>query len=145
MPGSILMHRQQARDSDSLGEKLPHSVAGRFGSNHQHVHIIGRSHGAKVDAEAVGEHQGAVGPEIGRYLLPINVSLQVIRNQYHEHVGHLGHFRNVGYFQPGIAGNGATAAFRIEAHHHLLAGVLQVQGVGMPLASVANYADSLAL
>ena len=119
-------------------------MTGGLGGDHHDVHAGLRYYLFIVDAEAVGDHQGAAGLQVGFNLLAVDATLDVVGNDHHQNVCFFGNIGNVGHSQSGGFGNGPTWALRIKANDHVLSVVLQVEGVGMALAAVADHADCLA-
>ena len=137
------MDGQQAGHTDALDEQLAHPVSGGLGRDHHHVHVVGQHDFAIVDAEAVGHHEGAARLEVGGDLLPVDAALQVVRDHHHDHVRLCRHFGHFGNAQAGRFGGGDAGAAWVKADDHVLAVILQVQGVGVTLAAVADDADRL--
>ena len=77
------MHCQQAGHSDTFGEQLAHAVSGGFGGHHHHVDGVRYYDFLVMDAETVGDHEGASRPQIGLDLLPVDPALKVIGNDHH--------------------------------------------------------------
>ncbi len=91
----------------------------------------------------MGDHQGAARPQVGLDLLAVDAALNVVGYDHHQHVGFFGNLWDVGNPQTRCFGNGPAAAFGVEANHNILSVVLQVEGVGVALAAVADHADGL--
>ena len=60
----------------------------------------GRLDLAEVDVEAVGEHQRLAGGQVRRDVLVVEVALDMIGDQDHDHVGGFGGFGGVRTFRP---------------------------------------------
>ena len=65
-------------------------MAGALGGDHQHVHIFGGHDLLEVDVEAVCEHQGVAGLQIGGDVLLVYLGLHLIVDEDHHNVGPLG-------------------------------------------------------
>ena len=70
----------------------------RLGRNHGHIHIRRRRDLLEVDVEAVGEHQGLAGGHVGRDLVLVEISLNVVGHQDHDYVRGLGGVRRGHHF-----------------------------------------------
>ena len=132
------MHGDEGGNADAVDEQFSHAVAGGLGGDHHHVHVVRRDDLPVVDAEAVGDHQGVAGLQVGRYLVPVGAALDVVGNHHHDHVGGGGRFGHVGNFQPGFFCRSAAAAAGVQADYYVEAIVLEVQGVGVALAAVPD-------
>ena len=62
----------------------------------------------------------------------------------HKDVGGAGDFGDAGYGEAGVAGGLSAGAAFVESDHYLDAAVVEVQGVGVALAAVADHADGFA-
>src|SRR6185437_3965737 len=99
----ILLDRDQSRYATAFGEDLAHSVAGSLGRDERDVNSGGRGNGAEADIEAVGEHQGLAGREVGLDVGVVDLGGGLVRREVHDDVGPFAH---VGYgidYQPGFA------------------------------------------
>ena len=144
LAGRVLVNGEERGHAHPLFEEPAHDVAGAFGRDHGDVDVGRRQDLAEVDVEAVGEHQRAAWPQVGLDRLVVEPLLCLVGHEHHHQVAQLdGPFDRfdakvllLGCF-PGLA------AF-VEADHDIDAAVLQVEGVGMPLAAVADDGDPLA-
>ena len=116
-------------------------MSGALGGDHQHVHIGGGDDLLKVDVEAVGEHQGVAGLQIGGDVLPVQIRLGFIVDEDHDDVGPPGGLGYAHDLQSGGLRLGLIGAAGPQAHAYVAAGLLQVQGVGVALGAVADDAD----
>src|SRR5690606_15905671 len=101
--GSVLIDGDQVGDTTTLDELGANGVARRLGSNHDHVQILARHDLVVVDGETVGEGQGSTLLQVRLDLVAIQLGLELIRSQDHDHVGggngsrHVGHFQAMGF------------------------------------------------
>ena len=121
-------------------------MAGALGRHHQHVEVGARLDQLEVDVEAVREQEGGTLLHVRAELVAVEVGLQLVGHQHHDHVGPL---RRLGRRQALDAGGLdllARGRARLERHRHLgHAAVLEVVGVAEALAAVADHGDLLAL
>ena len=135
------MDGEQAGRALAFDEDLAHAVAGGLRRDHRDVDVLGRVDGAEADVEPVREHQRLALPERRLHRLAVELRLAGVRGQDHDDVG-LGRGGRGGEdAQPLGLRSRARAAALGQAHHDLLAVVAQVQGVGVPLAAVAENGD----
>src|SRR5439155_3111705 len=134
----VLMDGEKPRSALALDEDLAYAMTGNLGRDQREVDVLGGVDGAEADVEAVREHQGLPRTERRLHRLAVELRLAGVGGQDHDDVG----FRR-------RAGRGkdteslglrpcARAASVGQAYHHLLAAVAEVQGVGVPLAAVAE-------
>ena len=64
--GRILMDGYEGRDALTFCKYFAHAVAGGFGRDHGHVHILRSLDLLEMDVEAVGEHQRLALGEVRR-------------------------------------------------------------------------------
>ena len=83
------MDGDEGGDADAFGEEFADAVAGGLGRDHGDIDIGGGSDGAEVDVEAVGEHEGLAGGHVGGDLRVVEIGLDVIRDEDHDHIGRL--------------------------------------------------------
>ena len=93
----------------------------------------------------MGHHEGAARPEVRLDLLAVDAALDVVGNDHHQDVGLFGHLGYICHPQACGFRHGPALALRVESNNHILAVVLEVEGMGVALAAVANHADRLAL
>ena len=79
-----------------------------------------------------------------RDFLVIDLFLELIRQQHHDPVRLGGSIRDAQNLQAVGLGFVSGAASFVEAHHHVHAAVLEIQGVGMALGAVADDGNCLA-
>ena len=116
-----------------------------LGGDHQHVEVRARLDQLEVDVEAVREQEGRTLLHVRAELVAVEVGLQLVRHQHHDHVGP---FRGLGRRQALDAGGLDLLARRgagLERDRHLgHAAVLEVVGVAEALAAIADDGDLLA-
>ena len=139
------MHGDQRRHAYAFGEQLAHAVAGRFGRDHGNIDVGGRLDLAEVDVESVGEHQRFAGGQMRGDVLVIQVALDMIGDQDHDHIGGFGGFGSVeATLRPAASALARDLLLGIEPDHHVDAGIAQVQGVRVTLAAIADDCDGSA-
>src|SRR5262249_49213707 len=141
----VLVDREQAGHATALLVLAAHEMSGALRRDHEDVHVGGRDDLLVVDVEAVAEGEvvdlgqpwGDVGLE--------SVAARPVRHQDHHDVGFLRRRRRVDDAQPLALRLRAGGAVAAEPHAHVAAAVAQVERMGVPLASVADDGDLLAL
>ena len=139
------MNCQQARHAGAAREYLAHPVTGGLRGDHRHVDVLRRHDGLVVDVEAMREHERLSRPHVRRDLVVVDVGLEVVGDEDHDDVGLAGGLVDGSDSQSVGLGLLTAPAALVEADHDVQAVVLAVEGVGVPLASVADYADGLVL
>ena len=71
----------------ALDEYFADAVAGRFGRDHAHIHEIGRLDLLEANVEAMREHQRIARLEVRRDALGVDLRLDRIWEQDHDHIG----------------------------------------------------------
>ena len=120
-------------------------MAGALGGSHEHVHAGGRDDLLIADVEAVGKSQSLAVGQVGGDILLIDVGLDLVVDEHHDDVAPLGGVSHGHHLQAGLLGVGPVLGALTQAHAHVAAGVLQVEGMGMPLGAVADDGDLLAV
>ena len=144
--GRILMDRDQAGDAAALHIFAADGVAGAFGCDHDHVHILARLDQAEMDVEAMGKGQRRARAQIGVDVVGINGGLMLVGGQDHEHVGPSGGFRVRHDLEARtlcLLGGGGAGAQRDRDFGD--AAVTQILRMGMTLRTIAQDGDLLAL
>ncbi len=141
----ILVNRHQRRHAHALGEQLAHAVPRRLGRDHCHVDILRRRDLLEMNIEAVREHQRLAGRQVRRDIFGVNVGLNMVRHQNHDNIGGLGGIGGFQNFQPGGFGFSPVRRAGNIAHHHVHAGITQIQCVRVALASVPDNGDRASL
>ncbi len=100
--------------------------------------------GAEVDVEAVGEHERLARGHVGRDFVVVEIGLDMIGDQDHDHVGGLGGVGGGEDLEAGGLGLGDALAAGGQADDDIDAGIAEVQGVGVALAAVADDGDGAA-
>src|SRR5690606_10671504 len=133
--GSVLVDGDQVGNTAALDELGTHGVAGCLGSNHDHVQILARHDLVVVDGKTVGEGQGGTLLQVRLDVRLVQLSLDLGRSQYRDHVGgshgggHVGELQTMGF---SLGDGGGT---RAQAHAYVDTGVLHVAGVGVTLGA----------
>src|ERR1035438_4280020 len=94
-----------------------------------------------MNVEAVREHQRLARREVRRDVLVIQIALNVVGYQDHYDVGGLCGLGRGQNFEAGGLRLGARLAAFIQPHHHVDAGIPQVQRMRVALAAVSDNRD----
>ena len=116
---------------------------GPFGRDHTHIDAWRRYDLVIVNIEAMGEHQSLAVTQLWKDALLVELLLDLVRHQYHNHVGGPGGVRDRGYSQAFGLGLFPRLAAGVEPNDHVQPTILQVQRVGMSLAAIADDRHSL--
>ena len=144
LAGRVLVNGEERGHAHPLFEEPADDVAGAFGRDHRDVDVGRRQDLAEVDVEAVGEHQRAAWLQVGLDRLVVQALLRLIGHQHHHEVAQLDGLFHGLHTEVLLLGLLPGLAAFVEADHDIDATVLQVEGVGMPLAAVADDGDPLA-
>jgi hypothetical protein len=142
----VLLDRDQAGHAAAALVFRAHRVAGALGRDHEDVQVAARLDQVEVDVEAVSKGDRRAVLHVGRQVIPVEPGLKLVGGEHHDHVGPAGrlgrgHDLETGGFR--LPGGGRAGA---ERHAHVGgAAVLEVVGVGVTLAAVADHGDLLAL
>ncbi len=120
-------------------------MAGALGGGHEYVHPSGGDDLLVADVEAVGESQGLALGHVGGDVLLVDLGLRLVVDEHHHDVCPLRRSGHRADRQPGLFGVGPVLGALAEAHAHVAAGILQVEGVGVALGAVADDGDFLTL
>ena len=120
-------------------------MAGALGGRHEHVHAGGGDDLLIADVKAVGEGQGLALGHVGGDVLLIDLGLHLVVDEHHNDVAPLGGLGHGLDGQTGLLRLGPVLGALAQAHAHVAAGVLQVEGVGVALGAVADDGDLLAV
>ena len=141
----VLLDGYEAGDAAAFGEDLTDAVAGALGGYEGDVDRLGRGDGAEADVEAVGEHEGLAGTQIGLDVGVVDLGGGLVGGEVHDDVGPLGDFGYGADDEAGFAGLLGAGGVGAEAYADVDAGVLEVEGVGVALGAVADDGYLLAL
>ena len=83
----ILLHSHNDRDAAAGGVLTTHDVARALRSDHEDRVVLGRLDVAVVDVETVSESQSSARLQVRLNLFLVNLSLVLVRQQNHDHVG----------------------------------------------------------
>ena len=131
-------------DAAAFGEDLADAVAGGLGGDERDVDVGGRGDGAEADVEAVREHEGLAGGEVGLDVGVVDLGGGLVGREVHDDVGPLGDFGDGADDEAGFAGLLGVGGVGAEAYADVDAGVLEVEGVGVALRAVADDGDFFA-
>ena len=89
------MNGQQGRDADLLLKKFPQAVSRTLGCNHGDIHPLRRGNLFEMDIETMREHQGIPLAQIlfNRFL--VDLGLDGVGNQHHDHIRFLNSWGDV--------------------------------------------------
>jgi hypothetical protein len=93
----------------------------------------------------LSEHQHLALGEAALDLLLVHLTLCLVGEQDHDHVGHLHGFGYRGHAHAVLLRACPALGALVQPDHDVLARVLEVEGVGMPLAAVPDDRDLLGL
>ena len=141
----IAMHGDQHRYPAAAGVGRAHGVARRLGRHHPHVEIRARLNLAVVDVEAVREGERAALPDVRFDLGLVDRSDVLVGHQHHHDVRALDRVADLRDLEPGLLRLVPGRAALAQPDRDLDPGVVQVERVRMPLRTVAQYGDLLAL
>ena len=145
LAAGVLVDRHQTGHAAAILELAANQMARPLGRDHADVGARGRLDLVEVDREAVGEHQQvAVGDPVGD-LGATDLGLLLVGDQDHHHIAPACSVRDVQHLQARRLGVRPAGGVRPQPHHHVHAGVLQVERVGVPLGAVAEDRDGLPL
>src|SRR5437588_9739432 len=131
------MNGQEAGDAAAFRILRSYPMARAFRSDHEDVNVRRRHDLPEVNVEAVAEGQIAVLLQIRGYVSPIDRSLDFVRSEHHHDVRALCRIGARHHFEPGALGLLPRSAFA-QADEDVHAALLQIQGMGVSLASVAD-------
>ena len=120
-------------------------MARALGRDHDHIDILRRLDQTEGDVEAVGKRQCLAGCQVRLDFRFIDCFLLFIGNQHHDDICHFCGIRNTHDFQTLFTGLVGGLRSFIQTDNHVHTGVLQVQGMGMPLGAIANDGDFLSV
>ena len=91
----------------------------------------------------MGKSKGLALGHIGGDVPLIDLGLDLVVDEHHHNVAPLGGLGDRLHLKTGLLGLGPVFGALPQAHAHVAAGVLQVQGMGMALRAVADDGDLL--
>src|SRR6266853_5139649 len=140
------MDREQARHAGAALIFRAHRVAGPLGGDHQHVDVGARLDEVEMHVEAVGEQQRGAVLQVGVQVITVDVALQFVGREHHDHVGPFGGFRHFEHLERLALRLLDALRARAQRHRDFLdAGIAQVTRMGVALAAIAVDGDLLAL
>ena len=113
--------------------------------DHDDVEVLARNDLRVVDVKAVGKSQGCAFLDVGFDLLVIHIGDEFVGQQNHHDIGALGRFFDGLDGKAGILSLGPGRTALAKTDDNVAARVVQVQGVCVTLAAVADNCDSLTL
>ena len=144
-PGGVLFDGGDAGDAAPLLELAAHQVPGALRGDHAHVDVGRGLDEAVADVEAVAEEEGVAVLEVRRDGLLVDLGLDRVRDQDHDHVGLGGRLRGSGHLQALLLGLSTGLGALVQAHPDVDARVAQGQRVGVALAAEAENRHLAAL
>ena len=140
--GRVLMNGEEAGNTAAANIFSADSVARALGRDHQAVDVAARLDQVEVDVQAVREGNGGAGTNVGGYLVAINIGLQLVRGQHHDHVAPCGSFGNIHHLEACIGRLGAAGGVGTKRDGDFCdTAVLKVGGMGVALAAIADDDD----
>ena len=139
--GVILLYGNQTGNAFSCFILASHGMSGPFGSDHGHIHVGRRNDLAEMDGKTVSEHQHIALLQVGLNVLFVHCGLLLIVDQNHDNIRLLCCLCRGVDLQALSFCLGPGFAALVKAHNNITAGILQVQRMGVSLASVADDSD----
>jgi hypothetical protein len=121
-------------------------VAGPFRRHHQHVDIGARLDEVEMHVEPMGEHQGGTVLHVAGEMIAIDVGLDLVGREHHDHIGPFRGLRDLHH--------GKLLALRLLGRARALpkgdrdvlhARIAKIERMRMALAAIADDGDLLAL
>lgn len=113
--------------------------------HHDDIEVLTRNHLAVVNVEAVGKSERRTLLDVRLNLLTVGLRDVFIRDQHHDDVSAFHGIFNGRDCETGSLSLLPGSAVRAQTDHHIDAGVMQVQRMGVSLGTVADDRDLLAL
>ena len=145
LAGSVLMNGYQTGNTLARLILASYRVAWTLGCNHGHVHILRRHDTAKVDIEAMCEHQHVACFQIRFDVLLIHSCLQLIIDENHNDICLLSSLSRRIYLEALCLSLRPGLGALVKADNYVTAGLLRVQSVCMTLAAIADHSDRFAI
>ncbi len=120
-------------------------MARALGGDHDHVQVGAGHHLVVVHVEAVGKGQGSALLDVGGDVVVVHLGDVLVGQQDHDHVSGLDGVVDFHHGQASLADLVPGSAALAQTDHDLHAAVVQVLGVGVALAAVADDGHGLAL
>ncbi|MNZ67700.1 hypothetical protein D3C78_859550 [compost metagenome] len=143
--GSILVDRDQVRDTAAFDEFGTHGVTWRFWRDHDHVQVGAWDNLVVVDGETVGEGQGGALLDVRLDFVLVQLGLELVRGQDHDQVGTGNSGRYIGNFQAVSFGFGNGVRTFTQTDSDIHTGVFQVARLSVALGAVTDDGNFLAL
>ncbi len=116
-----------------------------LGSDHDDVQVSARHDLVVVDSKTVSKRQSSALLQVRLDLSFVQLGLELVRGQDHDHVGCCYSGRYIADFQAMSLSLGDGAGTRTQADGYINTGIFQVAGVGVPLRTVTDDGNLLAL
>src|SRR5690606_32597745 len=144
LAGRVLLDGEQGGDAPTARELAADQIARALGRDQDDVHVVARGDAVVDDREAVGEQQG--GARLGVRLddVAIDLVLDHVGGQGGDDVGAANGLGRLGRGQAVLGRMLPACAALANADDHVVAGILQVLGVGAALRAIADDGDALA-
>ena len=142
----VLMHCKQAWHAAAANIFGPDGVARSLWRDHKDVNIAAWLNQVEMHIQTMGKGNGSPGAHVLDDVGVIDISLQFIRRQHHDHIAPFGRIRNIHDLKSGIAGLAAAARVSAKRNSHIgNATVLQIGRMGMALAAITDNHNLLVL
>src|SRR5262249_33638079 len=145
IPRGILMYREQTGNAASLGEFISLQMARGFGRYHEHVDRFRRDDLLIMNGEPMREGQVVTGQKIWSDLFVIDPGSFLVRDQHHHDIAVKGGFGRILNYKAGGLSLCARGTARSETHDAIAARILEIIRVRVPLCSISDDRDLLAL
>lgn len=129
----VLIHGDQARHPLAFEVLAANGVAGAFGRDHDHVHVLWRNDGLEVDRKAVAEQERLALGQVRLDVLLVAGGLLRVGKRNHDDVGELNGFGDRVNPKTFFLSDWNGFASCIEADDDVQAALLEIQCMGVTL------------
>ena len=141
----ILVDSEDSRYAGAFRERTANEMARAFRSDHEDIDVLRRNDLLVMDVEAMCEDESAARLEVRSNLRLVDVSLLLIRDQDRRDVSLLDCLSDRVNLQAVLFSDLLGLGTLIEADDDVCTAVLEVQGMSVTLAAVADDRDRLAI
>ena len=143
--GSVLLNCENVGNAAAFDESTANQMTRSLRRNHEHVNIRGRDNLLEMNVEAVGKCERGAFLQIRGDFVFVNVRLLLVRNENHRNIGSFNRVRNAENFQALTFSDGFGFGAFVQPDDDINAAVFQIQRVRMPLRTVTDNRDGLAV
>src|SRR5438477_1653413 len=145
LAGRVTLDGDEGGSSDALHVRAADEVPGALRGDHRDVHTLRRRDLAEMDVEPVREHERVARLKVRRDVGLVDPRLRGVGEEHHDDVRFLDGVGGLHDAEARLLGVGPRGGTLPESHADVVPGVLEVQGVRVPLTAVAEDRDRLAL